>query len=90
MFFAPGQGTLNVFQYYMEKTLKNNQKAVWAWYVHDADTCGECDFTIKERLVEMLIFQVFEDYYRFPKVDENSRLKALENKILVSICTTLE
>ena len=38
----------------------------------------------------MLIFQVFEDYYRFPKVDENSRLKVLENKILVSIRTTLE
>lgn len=52
--------------------------------------CGECDFTTKEILVEMLIFQVFEDYYRFPKVDENSRLKVLENKILVSICTTLE
>ena len=28
----------------------------------------------------MLIFQVFEDYYRFPKVYENSRLKVLENK----------
>lgn len=38
----------------------------------------------------MLAFQVFEDYYRFPKIDENSRLKVLENKILVSICTTLE
>ena len=48
------------------------------------------DFTTKERLVEMLVFQVFEDYYRFPKIDENSRLKVLENKILVSICTTLE
>lgn len=54
------------------------------------DACGECDFTTKERLVEMLSFQVFEDYYRFPKTDENSRLKVLENKILVSICTTLE
>lgn len=49
-----------------------------------------CDFTTKERLVELLNFQVFENYYRFPKIDENSRLKVLENKILVSICTTLE
>ena len=40
--------------------------------------------------MEMLNFQVFTDYYRFPKIDENSRLKVLENKILVSICTTLE
>lgn len=38
----------------------------------------------------MLNFQVFADYYRFPKVDENSRLTVLENKILVSVCTTLE
>lgn len=38
----------------------------------------------------MLRFKVFEDYYRFPKIDENSRLKVLENKILVSVCTTLE
>lgn len=38
----------------------------------------------------MLNFQAFVDYYRFPKVDENSRLKVLENKILVSVCTTLE
>ncbi len=38
----------------------------------------------------MLKFQVFVDYYRFPKVYENSRLKVLENKILVSVCTTLE
>ena len=38
----------------------------------------------------MLIFQVFEDYYRFPKVDENSRLKVLENSIFVSVCSTLE
>ena len=49
-----------------------------------------CDFTTKERLVEILRFQVFENYYRFPKVDENSRLKVMGNKILVSICTTLE
>ena len=48
-----------------------------------------CSFTPKERLVEMLIFQVFANYYKFPKVDENSYLKVLENKILVSICTTL-
>ena len=32
----------------------------------------------------MLSFQAFEDYYRFPKIDENSRLKVLENKVLVS------
>ena len=38
----------------------------------------------------MLRFQVFEDYYRFPKVDENSRLKVLENRIFVSVCATLE
>ena len=49
-----------------------------------------CNFTTKERLVEMLTFQVFENYYRFPKVDETSRLKVLENKILAIICTTLE
>lgn len=48
------------------------------------------NFTTKKRLVEMLVFQVFGDYYRFPKVDENSHLKVLENKILVSICTILE
>lgn len=49
-----------------------------------------CDFTTKERLVEMLNFQAFADYYRFLKVDENSHLRVLENKILVSVCTTLE
>lgn len=49
-----------------------------------------CDFTTKERLVEMLNFQAFADYYRFLKVDENSRLRVLKNKILVSVCTTLE
>lgn len=59
-------------------------------HIYSYDTCGECDFTTKERLVEILVFQVFDDYYRFPKVDENSRLKVLENKILVSVCTTLE
>ena len=40
--------------------------------------------------MKMLNFQLFVDYYKFPKADENSRLKVLENKILVSICTTLE
>lgn len=30
----------------------------------------------------MLMFQVLIEYYRVPKVDENSRLKVLENKIL--------
>ena len=48
------------------------------------------DFTTKERLVEMLKFQVFVDYYRFPKLNENISLKVLENKILVSVCTILE
>lgn len=48
------------------------------------------DFTTKERLVEILKFKVLEEYYKFPKVDENTRLKVLENKILVSICMTLE
>lgn len=48
-----------------------------------------CDFTTKERLVEMLKFQVFVDYYGFTKVDENSRIKVLENRIFVSVCTTL-
>ncbi len=43
-----------------------------------------------ERPVEMLKFKVFEDYYRFPKIDENSHLKVLEDKILVNICTALE
>ena len=38
----------------------------------------------------MLNFQVFAEYYRFLKVDENSRLKVLDNKILVSVCTILE
>ena len=49
-----------------------------------------CDFTTKERLVEMVNFHVLADYYRFPKVDENSRLKVLENRIFVSVCATLE
>ena len=48
-----------------------------------------CDFTTKERLVEILNFQAFADYYRFLKVDENSRLRVLENKILVSVCTDI-
>lgn len=49
-----------------------------------------CDFTTKERLVEMFNFQTFADYYRFLNVDENSRLRVPENKILVSVCTPLE
>ena len=40
-----------------------------------------CDFTTKERLVEILNFQAFADYYRFLKVDENSCLIVLENRI---------
>ncbi len=38
----------------------------------------------------MLNFQAFADYYRFPKVDENSRLKVLENRIFVSVCMALK
>ena len=38
----------------------------------------------------MLKFQAFADYYRFLKVDENSCLRVLENKILVSVCMILE
>lgn len=48
-----------------------------------------CDFTTKERLGEMLNFQAFADYYRFLKVDENSRLRVLENGIFVSVCTDI-
>ena len=38
----------------------------------------------------MLNFQEFAGYYRFPKVDENSRLKVLENRIFVSVCMALK
>lgn len=49
-----------------------------------------CNFITNKRLIEILRFQALADYYRFPKVDENSRLKVLENRIFVSVCSTLE
>ena len=55
----------------------------------DADTCGDCGKTTKDRYLEILEFTHFVEFFSFNKIGENHKEKLLVHKVTVVVALDL-
>ena len=55
----------------------------------DADTCGDCGGTTKERYLEILEFTHFVEFFSFNKIGENHKEKILVQRVTVVVALDL-